>query len=161
MDSLPEKKTLVCLSLVSMILLCVLTAGLQARPQLFVPDPITGYALAGHDPVSFFVDGRPRKGSREHEHSWGGADWIFVNEGNLAAFERDPEFYAPLFAGCGGFALSEGFASEGNPFIYAVVGGRLVLFHSVVNRFLFLANSDQLMKHALENAPGIGCVPQR
>ncbi|MBN9671725.1 YHS domain-containing (seleno)protein [Roseibium aggregatum] len=131
----------------------------MARPQLFVPDPISGYAIGGHDPVSYFVDGRPRKGSRRYEYTWGGAEWIFVNEGNLAAFKRDPHAYAPLFAGCGGHALSDGFAAAGNPFIFAIVGGRLVFFHSVVNRFLFLANVTQLLKDASANARKTGCYP--
>lgn len=130
----------------------------SARPQKFVPDPITGYALAGHDPVSYFVDGRPRPGSREHMVFWGGVEWIFVNEGNLAAFKRDPQAYAPLFAGCGGYALSDGFASAGNPFIYAVINGRLVLFHSVVNRFLFVVGSAQRAEEAARQADTVGCV---
>lgn len=161
MKSWPEKKTWMCLSLVLTVLLCVFAGNSLARPQVFVPDPITGYAIGGHDPVTFFVDGHPRKGSRAFEYAWGGAEWIFVNQGNLAAFKRDPETYAPLFAGCGGYALSEGFATTGNPFIYAVVDGRLVFFHSVVNRFLFLVNGTNLMKAAQENAAKVGCVPDR
>ncbi len=111
--------------------------------------------------MSYFVDGYPRKGKREHTHAWGGTEWIFVNEGNLAAFKRDPEAYAPLFAGCGAHALSEGFATAGNPFIYAVVDGHLVFFHSVVNRFLFVVNGSPLMTAAHDNAERVGCVPQR
>lgn len=160
MESWPEKKTLMCLSIVLIAVLCVFAGKGVARPQIFVPDPITGYAIGGYDPVSFFVDGYPRKGNRQHEYKWGGAEWIFVNEGNRAAFERDPDAYAPKFAACGGFALSEGFAAAGSPFIYAVVDGRLVFFHSVVNRFLFVVNGSQLMKDAEENAAKVGCVPE-
>ncbi|MCK7613202.1 YHS domain-containing (seleno)protein [Roseibium sediminicola] len=150
-----------CLSAVLILLFCVLAGKVVARPKVFVPDPITGYAIGGHDPVSYFVDGQPRKGKREHEYKWGGGAWIFVNEGNMAAFARDPEAYAPMFAGCGGYALSEGFATAGNPFIYAVVDGRLVFFHSVVNRFLFVVNGSNLVKLADENAGKVGCVPIR
>lgn len=159
MKSWPEKKTRLCLSLVLALLLSVFAGNSLARPQVFVPDPMTGYAIGGHDPVSFFVDGYPRKGRRQFEYKWGGAEWIFVNEGNLAAFQRDPDAYAPLFAGCGGYALSEGYSTAGNPFIYAIVEGRLVFFHSVVNRFLFIVNGTQLMKAAKENAEKVGCVP--
>ncbi|POF28456.1 YHS domain-containing (seleno)protein [Roseibium marinum] len=160
MKSWPEKKTWMCLSLVLTLHLCVFAGDSLARPQVFVPDTISGYAIGGHDPVSYFVDSRPRQGSRRYEFKWGGAEWIFVNEGNLAAFQRDPDAYAPLFAGCGGYALSEGFAAAGNPFIYAIVEGKLVFFHSVVNRFLFLVNGTQLMKAAQENAATVGCIPE-
>jgi len=161
MESWPEKKTRMCLSAVLVLLFCVLAGKAIARTKVFVPDPITGYAIGGYDPVSYFVDGQPRKGEREHEYKWGGAAWIFVNEGNMAAFARDPEAYAPMFAGCGGYALSEGFATAGNPFIYAVVDGRLVFFHSVVNRFLFVVNGTNLARAADENAAKLGCVPLR
>ncbi len=161
MKSWPEKKTWMCLCLALSAVLAVFAGSSVARPQLFVPDPITGYAIGGHDPVSFFVDGQPRKGDRRHELYWGGAEWIFVNEGNLAAFERNPETYAPLFAGCGGYALSEGFATAGSPFIYALVEGKLVFFHSVVNRFLFIVNGAELLKEAEANAGKVGCVPER
>ncbi len=150
---------MMCRSLALTLLLGVFAGNSHARPPIFVPDPISGYAIGGHDPVSFFIDGHPRKGSRQHEYKWGGVEWIFVNEGNMAAFQRDPEAYAPLFAGCGAFALSEGFATEGNPFIYAIIEKRLVFFHSVVNRFLFIANQTQLMKNAAGNAGTVGCVP--
>ncbi len=161
MESWPEKKTRMCLSAVLILLACVFAGKVFARPKVFVPDPITGYAIGGHDPVSYFVDGQPRKGDRAHEYKWGGAEWIFVNEGNMAAFARDPDSYAPMFAGCGGYALSEGFATAGNPFIYAVVEGRLVFFHSVVNRFLFVVNGTNLVKAARDNASRVGCVPVR
>lgn len=147
------------LPLLAIVLFCVSLVQSSARPQIFVPDPIAGYALGGHDPVSYFVDRRPRLGLRKFEYSWGGANWVFVNEGNLAAFKKTPEIYAPLYAGCGGYALSEGFATAGSPFIFAVIGRKLVFFHSVVNRFLFIINSKQLLSYADKNARKTGCVP--
>lgn len=156
-----QKKTRLWLALLLAGVFCSISGNGSARPQKFVPDPITGYALGGHDPVSYFVDGFPRPGKREHSYDWGGVEWIFVNEGNLAAFKRDPNAYSPMFAGCGGYALSDGFATAGNPFIYAVIDGRLVLFHSVVNRFLFIVSSVQRLEEARRHAEKIGCRPER
>lgn len=160
MKNWPEKKTWLCLFLVLTLAPAVFAGNGVARPQLFVPDPISGYAIGGHDPVSYFVDGKPRKGDRRFELQWGGAEWLFVNQGNMAAFKRNPETYAPLFAGCGGYALSEGYAAAGSPFIYAVVEGRLVFFYSIVNRFLFIVNGTQLLKEAQDNAARVGCTPE-
>ncbi|WP_208980061.1 YHS domain-containing (seleno)protein [Roseibium suaedae] len=131
----------------------------QARTDLFIPDPITGYALGGHDPVAYFIDRKPRMGRRKFEFRWGGAEWIFVNEGNLAAFKAAPEVYAPLFAACGAQALSEGYVTAGNPHIFAFVDGKLVFFHSVVNRFLFLVNAKPQMSDAEANMQKTGCKP--
>ncbi|MEJ8473018.1 YHS domain-containing (seleno)protein [Roseibium algae] len=139
--------------------LCFVSTHTLARPEVFLPDPIGGYAIGGHDPVAYFVDGIPRQGSRKYEFYWGGVEWVFVNEGNFKAFKRSPEIYAPLFAGCGGYALAEGFATAGNPLIFAMVDGKLVFFHSVVSRFLFLVNGKQLMADALMHQDRAGCKP--
>lgn len=136
----------------------VLTA--VARPQVFIPDPISGYALGGRDPVAYFVDKRPRAGKRRYELYWGGAKWVFVNEGNRAAFENAPATYAPLYAGCSAYSLSQGFATAGNPSIFAIYENRLMLFHSSVNRFLFLSNPEAHMASAHQFAEKVGCVPK-
>ena len=135
------------------------TSQILARPQLFIPDPIAGYAIGGNDPVAYFVDRRPRRGIRQLEYVWGGARWVFVNRGNLEAFRNSPQTYAPLFAGCGGYSLSEGFATAGNPHIFAFVDGRLVFFHSAVNRFLFMVNVSQYLEDAERHAHKTGCKP--
>lgn len=146
--------------LVGIVSLCVGTAQSNGRSQIFGPDPIQGYALGSHDPVAYFVDHHPRQGNRKFVYHWGGAQWTFVNEGNLAAFKKNPEIYAPLYAACGAYALAEGFATSGNPFIFAIVDNKLLFFHSAVNRFLFLTNARQLMADAAANAQKTGCVPQ-
>lgn len=146
------------LTLLSVAFLCL--GGQVASSQVFGPDPIQGYALGGHDPVAYFVDHKPRKGSGKFVYKWGGARWVFVNEGNLAAFKKNPKTYAPLYAACGAYALAEGFATEGNPFLFAIVDGKLVFFHTPDSRFLFLVNAKQLMSDAAANAQKTGCVPQ-
>ncbi|EFO31576.1 YHS domain-containing protein [Roseibium sp. TrichSKD4] len=131
----------------------------NTRPKRFISDPITGLALAGHDPVAYFVDGYPRRGSDEYTYQWGGALWVFVNQGNREAFKLAPHAYAPLYAGCGGYALSEGYATAGNPTTFAFINGRLVFFHSPVNRFLYLVNVDLMATAAAENARKTRCEP--
>jgi len=125
-----------------------------------LPDPVAGYAIGGFDPVSFFVEPFPKKGDREYTYKWGGVEWVFVNKGNLAAFQKAPEVYAPQFAGCGAFALTEGYATAGNPSLYSVLDGRLYFFHSETSRFLFIINSNRLHEIALETAKKNGCFPR-
>lgn len=130
-----------------------------ARPQIFVPDPISGYALGGRDPVAYYIDGKPRPGKRRYELAWGGVKWVFVNQGNRAAFENAPTAYAPVFGGCAVYSLSQGFATAGNPSIFAIFENRLMLFHSDVNRFLFLSNPKAHIASAQGNARRVGCMP--
>ncbi|MTH95826.1 twin-arginine translocation pathway signal protein [Roseibium sp. RKSG952] len=142
------------------IIVAVSLAG-HARAAPYVPDEMSGYAIGGHDPVAYFIDGRPRKGKPSHEFLWGGVVWIFVNKGNMEAFKDAPNVYAPLFAGCDAFSLSEGYATEGNPLVFAFVQGRLLFFFSDVNRFLFLSEHDELMQRARKNAGKTGCAANR
>ncbi len=145
----------------AVVLLMLFPEAGKARPVRFLTDPISGYALGGIDPVSYFVFGEERRGRSELEYQWQGTRWIFMNEGNRAAFARDPEVYAPQFAGCGAYALSQGSASEGNPAIYAMLDGRIYFFHSVVNRFLFLIGGNTQIHAAQDNSVKLGCVSKR
>ncbi len=132
--------------------------GASARPDFYLADPVTAYAIGGYDPVAFFVDGYPRLGDRRIELSWRGVRWLFVNEGNKAAFERDPEVYAPQYGGCGAYALVEGYATAGNPAIFAVLENRLYFFHTAVNRYLFLTSRETSVEAAAANALKTGCL---
>uniref|UniRef100_UPI003BA955EC YHS domain-containing (seleno)protein n=1 Tax=Stappia sp. TaxID=1870903 RepID=UPI003BA955EC len=118
-----------------------------------------GYALGGRDPVAYFTQHKAVEGSERHELSWGGTRWIFRNEGNRAAFEKAPLVYAPAFTGCDPFALADGFVVSGNPALFALYRNRLLLFHSDINRFLFLADPQNLWDMALGNASRLGCEP--
>ncbi|MCA1243926.1 twin-arginine translocation pathway signal protein [Stappia stellulata] len=122
---------------------------------------MSGYALGGQDPVAYFIARQPLEGLPRHELRWGGTIWVFVNEGNRAAFEADPEVYAPHLAGCDPVALADGFVTEGNPMIFALYDGDLLLFHSEINRFLFLADPQSQMGAAKGNAARLGCVGRR
>lgn len=161
MKKSPRIETFLWLLATLALVLADAGSSARARPQLFVPDPISGYALGGRDPVAYFVDKRPRAGKRQYELYWAGARWVFVNQGNRAAFEASPTTYAPAFAGCAAHSLALGFASAGNPTIFAIYRNQLLLFHSDVNRFLFLANPEANMAAAQEHAARVGCQAGR
>jgi hypothetical protein len=135
-----------------------LTVPACARPPFYLADPVTAYAIGGYDPVAYFVDGYPRPGDRKIELIWQGVRWLFVNEGNKAAFERDPEVYAPQYGGCGAYALVEGYATAGNPAIFALLDNRLYFFHTAVNRYLFLTSRKTSIEEAAANAVKTGCL---
>lgn len=145
---------------VAVLTLCCLGFGVLARAEglSFAVDPATGYALSGNDPVSYFVDHEAVPGQARFELGWRGAVWVFVNQGNRAAFAAAPEIYAPQFAGCDPYSLAEGYATTGNPQVFALFRDRLLLFHSEVNRFLFLANPDVLLDAAAMRAEELGCA---
>lgn len=141
--------------------LAMMAAGGAARALAgdFATDSLRGYALGGHDPVAYFTQRMAVEGSENHELSWGGTRWVFRNQGNRAAFEKAPLVYAPAFAGCDPYALADGFTVTGNPVLFALHRNRLLLFHSDINRFLFLADPKNLWDMASGNAARLGCEP--
>lgn len=96
--------------------------------QYYWCDTSTGFAIAGFDPVAYFVDRMPRRGSPSHEYEWSGVTWRFVSAANRAVFVRDPEVYAPRYGGYGAERVAEGALLEGNPVLWKVIDDRLYLF---------------------------------
>ncbi len=131
-SALRRPRLFVALSLIW--LLCVLHPSKALTEEHFWTDAATGLAIGGFDPVSYFTETAPAAGSADFEHVWRGVAWRFTSEGNLAAFIRDPEIYAPQFGGLAAIALSNGFRAAGNPRIWLVSQGRLYLFYSRENK---------------------------
>jgi YHS domain-containing protein len=103
----------------------------------YVTNPLTGVALDGMDPVSYFTETEPLPGLPDYEYDWHGVPWYFANAANRDVFIKAPEVYAPQFGGHASYSVSRGFLSDGNPQIYEVVAQRLYLFYSLSNRDAF------------------------
>lgn len=58
-----------------------------------------GVAIKGYDPVAYFLDSKPVKGSEQYEYVWKGAKWRFKNSEHRDLFASDPEKYAPQYGG--------------------------------------------------------------
>lgn len=116
-----------------------------------VTDPLSGVAINGFDPVSYFTDTEPQPGRAEFEFSWKGVPWFFVSAANRDVFRKSPEVYAPQFGGYGLMGLARGYLSDGNPRIYKVLGQRLFLFHSTTNRDAFMLSQQSAYRKAASN----------
>ncbi|MDW3207459.1 MAG: YHS domain-containing (seleno)protein [Alphaproteobacteria bacterium] len=87
-------------------------------------------AIDGADPVAYFQDGRAVLGSSDFELEWNGAVWRFANAANRAAFEADPELYAPQYGGYCAWAVSQGYTASIDPEAWKIVDGKLYLNYS-------------------------------
>jgi YHS domain-containing protein len=127
--------------------------ALQAASVItaIVTDPLTGVAIEGYDPVSYFTEAEPQQGLPDYEFIWGGVPWYFANAANRDVFMRAPEVYAPRFGGHCTMSLARGYLSDGKPAIYAVRDGHLHLFYSAANREAFLMTSGTAMTDAETN----------
>lgn len=109
----------------------------QSLVTAIVTNPLTGIALDGFDPVSYFTEPEPLDGRADFEFIWGGVPWHFATRANRDAFVRAPEIYCPQYGGHGAMGVARGFVSDGNARIYTVYKNRLYLFYSAVNREAF------------------------
>ncbi len=116
--------------------------------ESIVTDPLTGVALEGYDPVSYFLGPDPVLGSSEFVYKWGGVPWYFASPANRDVFMRNPEIYAPQYGGHCLVGLSRGFLSDGKPRLYAIKEMKLYLFYSVANREAFFASGDGVVASA-------------
>ena len=132
----------------ALLLLSTLAAAAQGLVPRFVTDPLTGVALGGYDPVSYFTEPYPELGSPGNEYDWGGVPWYFANPANRDVFMRAPEVYAPQFGGHSVSSLARGYLSDGNPQIYIVAADRLYLFYSTANREDFTRSPGEAIRSA-------------
>jgi hypothetical protein len=111
-----------------------------ATTERVVTDRHTGLAIYGVDPVAYFTDKKAVVGRPEFEFRFAGAIWRFDNEGNRAAFMRDPKIYMPRFGGYDPIGVGRGVSTAGYPQLWAVVKDRLYLFYTADARAAFLAD---------------------
>lgn len=123
-------------------------ANAAALVDAIVTDPLTGVALEGYDPVSYFTDPEPVPGLADFEYQWGGVPWYFASAANRDVFMRNPEVYAPQFGGHCVTSLSRGYLSDGKPRLYVISGMKLYLFYSVANREAFFTSEETSLNDA-------------
>jgi YHS domain-containing protein len=88
---------------------------------------ITGLALRGVDPVSYFVDGEPHDGSIAITAVHNGATYRFASEENRDLFKQNPDKYLPQYGGFCAFGTAMGVKVDGDPDLWKIVDGKLYL----------------------------------
>lgn len=116
--------------LAAMTAACLLVVGTGAS---YADGVNTGYfgdvAILGYDPVAYFTDGRPTKGSPEIAKKWLGATWYFASAKHRDAFASDPVRYAPQYGGfCTLGTAFEQASANIDPEAWRIVDGKLYLF---------------------------------
>ena len=86
-----------------------------------------GLALEGYDPVAYFTEGEPTKGSADYTATHDGATYRFANAEHLAAFEANPERYVPAYGGYCAYGLAMGQKVGSDPEVWEIVDGQLYL----------------------------------
>ena len=129
-------------------------------PALAGKDPVftstfSDVAIRGTDPVAYFREGKPVKGSAEFSHSHDGATWHFSSAANRDAFIAEPERYAPQYGGYCAWAVSQGYTASTVPEAWSIHDGRLYLNYSLSVRDTWSRDIPGNIKRGDANWPGV------
>lgn len=139
----------------ALLVLLTLTRPPADPVERIAVDLHTGLAIAGFDPVAYFVEAQAMPGKGEFEYAFSGAVWRFRNEGNQAAFVDNPDVYMPRFGGYDPVAVARDVGVAGNPRLWLIVEDRLYLFYSPEARTAFAANFKTIVEAAARNWPAV------
>jgi YHS domain-containing protein len=114
----------------TLLLIVMLTyAGAAAAQKAEIYADRAG-AIRGYDPVAYFTQNAPVKGSDQFTHQWKGATWRFASAENRDRFAAAPEKYAPQYGGYCAYGVAQNYAVSIDPQAWTVVDGKLYLNYS-------------------------------
>ena len=83
--------------------------------------------LSGYDPVAYFMDGKPMKGSGFHTAVYEGVTYAFASEDHQKHFQADPGKFLPAYGGYCAYGVAVGKKFVADPEVWKIVRGRLYL----------------------------------
>ena len=142
------------LAFIAFVLLAVGAAGAARadKPDVYAAN---GAAIGGYDPVAYFTEKKPVKGSPQFSFAWKGAVWHFASAANRDTFKADPAKYAPQYGGYCAFGASQGYAVKTEPDAWTIVDGKLYLNYNTTVRTKWSENIPERIKAADKNWPAI------
>ena len=138
------------------VLLSILPAAAIAMPLAAQPLPAgRRIAIGGYDPVAYFADGGPHKGSETFWFAFDDAVYLFKSAEHRARFAADPERFAPQYAGFCAGGVSKGYKVEPDPEAWAILNGKLYLFQFKDRVPMFRQKIAQIEAQANANWPAV------
>lgn len=141
------------LTLLSTVFALVLPVMAQTRTLLNLDR--SGIAMQGYDPVGFFTDGKPVKGSAQFVSEEGGATYWFASKNHKELFDKNPAKYEPAFGGYCAYGVSRNKLVKIDVEAFQIVGGRLLLQYSKGVRDDFNEDTQGNLSKAEANWPGL------
>lgn len=116
-------------------------------------------ALNGYDPVAYFTDGRPAKGSAEFSASFDGTTYHFKNAQHRALFVADPDRYAPQYKAYCAITITRGAKQEVDPEAFLIWNGKLYMFAGKQGVDMFKAEAAAIVAKAESAWPEVNKRP--
>ena len=114
-----------------------------------------GVAIKGYDPVAYFTDNKPVKGSKAHSFVYEGATYEFASAAHRKLFAADPEKYAPQFGGFCAYGTASGHKAVIDPAAFSIVEGKLYLNYNTEVRDVWRKDEPGYIHKADEAWPTV------
>lgn len=132
--------------------LLLASATASVAGEFFASD---GVAIRGYDPVAYFTDMKPVKGSPEFHAEYQGSIFYFASAIHRDTFLAHPEKFAPRYGGYCAFGMAKGYKAAIDPAAFTVVGDRLYLNYNGTVRALWVLDIPGYVKKADANWPEV------
>ena len=83
--------------------------------------------LGGYDPVSYFIEAKPARGSGYYVTVHDGVTYAFASEAHLKLFTANPQKYLPAYGGYCAYGVAVGKKFVTDPEVWKIVDGILYL----------------------------------
>ncbi|MFQ5755372.1 MAG: YHS domain-containing (seleno)protein [Acidiferrobacterales bacterium] len=131
---------------------------LLLAPPAYAESPVfttSNGAIRGYDPVAYFSQAKPVKGSKQYALEWNGASWHFASAENRDRFRADPKKFAPQYGGYCSYAVANGYTASTDPQAWSIVNGKLYLNYSLGVRERWRQDIPGYISQANNNWPGV------
>lgn len=110
-----------------MLAIFVVTVSLWAANSYAGNVEYSTTGVLGYDLVSYHTEGKPVRGDGNNLVVVDGVTYLFANEDNKNAFEKNPANYLPAYGGYCAFGVSVNKKFVGDPEVWKIVDGTLYL----------------------------------
>jgi len=145
-----KKTLLIAGSLVLVIALAFFFYLNSGKAEIFIKD---GAAINGYDPVAYFTEQKPVKGSKDFSYNYKKATWHFSSQQNMDLFKANPDKYAPKYGGYCAYGLSNGYKAPTEADAWSIVDEKLYLNYNTEVREEWNKEQKQRIINADQNWP--------
>jgi len=124
----------------------------QQPAEVYAP---SGKAINGYDPVAFFTESKPVKGTDAFTYQWKDANWYFASQQNLDAFTAAPQKYTPQYGGYCAYGTAQGHKAPTKPETFTVENGKLYFNYNKTVKKDWDKNRQHLIVKADANWPKV------
>lgn len=112
-------------------------------------------AIEGYDPVAYFTEQKPVKGSSEFRSDFQGLTFQFASATHRDTFVGNPEKFVPQYGGYCAYGMAKGYKAKIDPAAFTVVGDKLYLNYSETVRSQWLTDIPGYIRKADVNWPDV------